>query len=184
MAIGPKGSKASEVEAETDAPKFLWGQMEYHENWYSTTLANIRRHWHNHIGEIRLGDADYQVYLSDTGLRYHPGAAEKGKLPEDAFYVFDRPEGSDIPDHRMTCRGDPTVEPRERYHCNIYLKYRESNSFTIDHSLMWSSIFEGGPMDFERLTDLVRAVHALFDHADVTDRLDTLEGVPVVRAPK
>jgi hypothetical protein len=37
-------------------------------------------------------------------------------------------------------------------------------------------------MDFERLTDLVRAVHALFEHVDVTDRLDTLEGVPIVRA--
>jgi hypothetical protein len=184
VAIGPKGSKASEVEAETDAPSFLWGQMEYHENWYSTTLANKKRQFPKRIGDIRLGSADYQIWVNGRIFRNHPGSAEKGNIPDHALYVFDRPEGSDIPDHRLICRGDPTVEPRERYHCNIYLKYRESNSFIVDHRLMWSSIFEGGPMDFDRLPDLVRAVHALFDHVDVTDRLDTREGVPIVRAPE
>ncbi|MGX0978610.1 hypothetical protein ACSSVY_004350 [Roseovarius sp. MBR-51] len=32
VSIGSKGSKASEVEAETDAPSFLWGMMEFREN--------------------------------------------------------------------------------------------------------------------------------------------------------
>lgn len=182
--ISPKSSKVHEVEAATNPPKFLWGYMTFEENWYISGLANIKRHWHNHIGEIRLGDADYQVYLSETGLRYHPGAAEKGKLPEDAFYVFDRPEGSDIPEHHISCRGDPTAEPRVEYDCFIYLKYRERDDFVIEHRLSWAPIYAGGPMDFERLTDLVRAVHALFEHVDVTDRLDTLEGVPIVRVPE
>ncbi len=183
VSIGSKGSKAREVEVETDSSSFLWGKMEFRKN-RPSTHANLMSQLPNSTGHIQLGGSDYEVYVSDRGLEYYPGPAEKGNLPDDALYVFQRPAGSDIPSHMMACRGDPTAEPRERYHCNIYLKYRESNSFMIDHRLMWSSIFEGGPMDFERLTDLVRAVHALFDHADVTDRLDTLEGVPIVRAPE
>lgn len=183
VAIGPKGSKASEIEAETNAPKFLWGMMEFRKN-KPSTHANLMSQLPNSTGHIQLGGSDYEVFVSNRGREYYPGPAEKGSLPDDALYVFQRPAGSDIPSHMMACRGDPTAEPRDRYHCNIYLKYRESNSFMIDHRLMWSSIFEDGPMDFDRLSDLVRAVHALFEHADVTDRLDTLEGVPIVRAPE
>ena len=184
--ISPKSSKVHEVEAATNPPKFLWGYMTFEENWYISGLANIKRHWHNHIGEIRLGDADYQVYLSDSGLREYSGPAEKGKLPENvlSFYVFVRSEGSDIPEHHISCRGDPTAEPRDEYDCFIYLKYRQRDDFVIKHRLSWAPIYAGGPMDFERLTDLVRDVHALFEHVDVTDRLDTLEGVPIVRAPE
>jgi len=183
VSIGSKGSTASEVELETDAPSFLWGKMEFRKS-RPGTHANLMSQLPNRIGDIRLGGTDYEVYVSDRGLEYYPGPAEKGKLPDDALYIFQRPAGSDIPSHMMTCRGDPTAFPRERYHCNVYLRYLESNGFMIDHRLMWSPIFEGEPMDFDRLPDLVRAVHALFDHADVTDRLDTLEGVPIVRVPE
>lgn len=184
--ISERGSIAHDVEAATNTPKFLWGFMTFEENRYSTTLANIKRHWHNHIGKIRLGDADYQVYLSDSGLRDHPGPAKKGKLPKNvlSLYIFDRPADSDIPSHMMTCRGDPSTVPHEEYSCHIYLRYRESDHLIIEHGLSWAPIYAGEPMDFERLTDLVRAVRALFDHVDVTDRLDTLEGVPIVRAPE
>jgi hypothetical protein len=71
--------------------------------------------------------------------------------------------------------------PRSKYHCNIYLKYRESDDLRIRHVLLWDPVFDGEPMDFERLPDLVRAVHVLFEASDITGQLDEFEGIPIVR---
>ena len=72
--------------------------------------------------------------------------------------------------------------PRSKYHCNIYLKYRESDDLRIRHVLLWGPVWDGEPMDFEHLPELVSALHALFEASDVTGRLGEFEGVPIIRA--
>lgn len=182
--ISGKGSIAHDVEAATNPPKFLWGFMTFKDGLFDMALTNLSPSRRVNLGEIRFGDQPYTLYADARFVEKYQGRLEKGYLPKNAFYVFERPADSDIPSHMMTCRGDPSTVPREEYSCHVYLRYRESDHLIINHRLSWAPIYAGGPMDFERLTDLVRAVHALFEHADVTDRLDTLEGVPIVRAPE
>jgi hypothetical protein len=180
--ISERGSIAHDVEAATNPPKFLWGFMTFKDGLFDMALTNLSPSRSVNLGEIPFGDQPYTLYADARFVEKYQGRLEKGNLPKHAFYVFERPADSDIPSHMMTCRGDPSTVPREEYSCHVYLRYRESDHLIIKHRLSWAPIYAGGPMDFERLTDLVRAVHALFEHVDVTDRLDTLEGVPIVRA--
>jgi len=180
--IGPKSLIAHQVEAATNAPKYLWGFISFETGFIDMGLKNLKRSTVIAQGSLTLGNAQYSVYASPDIVEEVQGTIEKGNLPRFALFVFDRPAGSVIPSHYMSCDGDPTAMPRSKYHCRIYLKYRESDDLGIRHVLLWSPVFEGEPMDFEHLPELVSALHALFEASDVTGQLDEFEGVPIVRA--
>lgn len=180
--ISPRSLIARQIEAATSAPKFLWGQMTFEVGFFDKALENSKLFKEVELGDITFGNARYALFSDDWIMKNHQGAVRKGNLPRTTFFVFERPDGSEIPSHFMSCSGDPTAMPRSKYDCFIYLRYRESRDFYIDHRLIWSPTFEGEPMDFERIPDLVRAVHTLFEVSDVTEKLETLKHIPVVRA--
>ena len=180
LVISAKSLIAHRVEAATNAPKYLWGHMVFQPGYFELGLENRKRNKEVDLGEIVFGGEQYSAYSRPSIVEEVQSPIEKGNLPRTTLFIFERPGRSEIPSHYMSCHGDPTAMPRSKYHCNVYLKYRESDDLHIKHGLIWNPIFEGEPMDFERLPDLVRAVHTLFEISDVTDQLTELEHVPVV----
>lgn len=157
---------------------FIWGTLILRDSFLS---ESTRQFYSSRIGDIRFGNSDYSIYTPKSNALRHEGQVGKGNLPRNTLFVFEGSNDSNVSFHYMSCFDDPTGFQLSKYHCTLFIRYSDVDHFTIDHTLFWSPAFGGEPFDFEQLPELVRAVHFLFEQVDVTDQLDQMQHVPIVR---
>lgn len=152
------------------------------ESSYETAFDNTLSLSKQKITTVKFGEAEYSVYVTPNNVDRGLERMAQGNLPEMAAYIFTGPDTLMLPEHFMSCFGDPLIKPNGDYTCFLIIRYLPSEDIYIRHSFSWKPFYIGEPLlnqipfDFSKLIWKIRGLHFLIQEMDVTDQIDELRG--------
>ena len=149
---------------------------------YQTAFDNVLRIRKQEITTVKFGEAEYSVYVSPGDVDRGLERIAQGNLPKSAVYIFSGPDTLMLPEHFMSCSGDPLINPNGDYHCALRIGYLPTEDIFIRHSFSWNPrligepLYKKKPFDFSKLAWKIRGLHFLVQEMDVTDQIGQLRG--------
>lgn len=130
------------------------------------------------VARMQLGGAEYTIFATPID---NLDAAKTGRMPDYFIAYFPGSDALDLPEHIMSCSGQPFVDIREQYSCKVYFRYRPDEDIFVRETLAWNpewvrpeGVFAQTPFNFENLPNQIRALMHIAQKIDVTDSIEEL----------
>lgn len=185
IAIHPKSDLVERYRSKYFTDQYLWGFLKYGDGGYAAYLERQLSRSLTDYGQVSFGGKNYSVFSrssSNVGTESTPEQAET--LPEFGFYVFENKGDTTLPNHAMSCFGDPSGGSLTQYDCFISVEYGGTGAYRVEHRFIWRPNSTLPKFDIDTLPSLVSHLHGLFKFAEVTNGLDEFSNLPLVEAPE